>query len=853
MAQVVSYTVVPRLPEPLEKLRSIAMNMYWCWEPEAIELFFRIDRDLWTSTGQNPVLLLGRVSQQRLEELAHDDGYLTQLQRVAERQEEYLAANPWSERNPEAPEGFNVAYLSAEFGLHECISVYSGGLGVLAGDHLKAASDLGLPLAGLGLLYREGYHRQYLNADGWQQEQYPQNDFYNMPIRPELDSDGNQIVVGVDYPDREVKVRVWRCQVGRVPLYLLDCDFDQNEPDDRELTARLYGGDRDMRIRQEIMLGMGGVRALHACGVHPTMFHMNEGHSAFMTLERIRDVMRRDGLSWDEAIESVKTASVFTTHTPVPAGNDMFVPEMMTYYFEQYAEEVGITMEKLLALGRQNPADAREPFCMTVLALKLSSAANGVSQLHGETARAMWARTWQDVPEHETPITSITNGIHTRFWISRDLAGLFDRYIGPRWCNQPQDPSVWEAIDVIPDAELWRTHERRRERLVHFARRRLASQLEYRGAPNSEIQGAAEALDPEALTIGFARRFATYKRANLILMDPDRFRRILTNSEQPVQFIIAGKAHPQDNQGKEVIRRLIHFIREYDVRSHMVFIEDYDINVARYMVQGVDCWLNTPRRPLEASGTSGMKVSANGGLNISIPDGWWCEAEFLGENGWSIGRGETYEDPNEQDVVESEALYEIFEQEAAPAFYDCGRDGVPRQWVRRMKDAIRTIAPVFNTHRMVQEYTDRFYVPHTMRRNELRADGRKRCCALAKWKRRVYDAWDSVAIGEVKADRTQNLEFGAELNVSAQVTLDGLTPDDILVEVYYGDLDAHDRITQGRTAKMCCVSDAGKGKKFTYEGAIPCEKTGRQGFMVRVIPSHPDLANKHETRLITWA
>ncbi|MFP4172392.1 MAG: alpha-glucan family phosphorylase [Candidatus Hydrogenedentota bacterium] len=851
MAQVVSYTVTPRLPERLERLRDIAFNMYWCWQTEAIELFFRIDRELWDETNQNPVLLLGRVSQQRLEELAQDAGYLSQLDQVAARMDEYMAADIWRDNNPRTPEGFNVAYLSAEFGVHESISIYSGGLGVLAGNHLESASDLGLPLAGLGLLYREGYHTQYLNADGWQQELYPANDFYNMALTPERDSDGRHVKVEVDYPDRKVYARIWRCQVGRVPLYLMDCDFDENDPEDRELTGQLYGGDRDMRIRQEIMLGMGGVKALHACGVHPAIFHMNEGHSAFMALQRIRGLMQNEGLTWGHALETVKAASVFTTHTPVPAGNDMFSPEMMTHYFDKYAKDVGITMEELLALGRQDPADTREPFCMTVLALKLSSAANGVSELHGEVARGMWARTWRDVPQEEVPITSITNGVHPRFWISRDLAGLLDRYIGPPWVENPTDPEVWKHIDEVPDAELWRTHERRRERLVNFARKRLVSQLRYRGAPNSEVELASEVLDPEYLTIGFARRFATYKRGNLILMDPERFRRILTNPDRPVQFIISGKAHPQDHQGKEVIRNIIHYLRNYDVRSHIVFVEDYDINVARYMVQGVDCWLNTPRRPLEASGTSGMKVAANGGLNISVPDGWWCEAEGLAENGWSIGRGESYEDPDEQDLVESEALYEILEAEVAPIFYERGRESVPRQWVRRMKAAMRSINPIFNTHRMVQEYADRFYLPAATRRLELRADNRARSKALADWKRKVRQAWSDVAISNIESGATENIQFGETLTVQADVTLKALTPDDVTVEVYYGDLDPEGRILNGRTAEMNSVDGGPKGAT-RYEGHIPCEKTGQQGFMVRVVPSHPDLANKHETRLITW-
>ena len=854
MARILKYTVVPKLPPKLAKLMTIANNMWWCWDPEAIGLFFRMDRDLWVQTNQSPRRILGEISQERLEELAADESFRAHLDRVADRMDAYVSADPdrWRESYPEAPENFGVVYLSAEFGLHESVSIYSGGLGLLAGDHLKAASDIGLPFIGVGLLYREGYFRQYLNADGWQQERYPKNDFYNMSIELLRGKTGKEIIVEVAYPASIVKARIWRCQVGRVPLYLLDCDFEENEEDDRETTARLYGGDRDVRIRQEIMLGMGGIRALRKLGIHPTTYHMNEGHSAFMTLERIRDLVKKEGMTFRQAADSVKAGSVFTTHTPVPAGNDMFSPDTIKRYFSKYCEEVGITIDELLALGRQNPADGREPFCMTVLALKLSAMSNGVSKLHGEVARSMWARTWEGVPEDEVPVTSITNGVHTPFWISRDLAELYDLYIGPAWRLNPDDPDVWQHIDGVPDAELWRTHERRRERLVNFARRCLVAQLRNRGALAGEIESANEALDPEALTIGFARRFAAYKRATLFLMDPERLTRILTDEQRPVQLIIAGKAHPQDTQAKELIRRIVHYARQPEVRNRVVFLEDYDINVARYMVQGVDCWLNTPRRPMEASGTSGMKAAANGALNISVLDGWWCEAARPGENGWSIGRGESYDDPNEQDTVESEALYDIVEKEAVPMFYERGRDGVPRRWVARMKDSIRTICPVFNTHRMVREYAERFYIPLSIRRAGLRGDGRKRSFALTSWKEKVNETWARVQFRKVEAEESQGLPYGSSLPVVAELFLDSLTDEDVEVEIYYGDVNPSGQIPKGRTVTMKCTDRLGDGL-YRFEGAILCDKTGLQAFTVRVVPSHKDLANKHETMLITWA
>ena len=852
MPRVTKYTVVPRLPERIGRLLDIADNIWWCWDPEAIDLFFRIDRDLWVETHENPRRLLGEVSQLRLEELAKSDSFLAHLDRVWQRLQDYMASNTWLERNPQAPKEICIAYMSAEFGLHECISIYSGGLGVLAGDHLKAASDLGLPLAGIGLLYREGYFRQYCNADGWQQENYPRNDFCNMPITLVRDESGEPLVIEVEYPGHMVKAYVWKCQVGRVPLYLLDSDHEDNSRVDRAITGQLYGGDRETRIRQEIMLGMGGVIALHKLGLRPTTYHMNEGHSAFMTLQRVRDLVTQEGISFHHALETVKAGSFFTTHTPVPAGNDMFDPGMIDNYFRTFCKDAGINLNQLLALGRQNPNDSREPFCMTVLALKLSAGANGVSKLHGEVARNMWMQTWKDVPEHEVPITSITNGIHTRSWISRDLADLYDRYLGPDWVNSPDDQTIWKRIDEVPDTELWRTHERRRERLVNFARRRLLRQLTFRGAPSSERRQATEILDPEVMTIGFARRFATYKRSTLILRDPERLKRILTHPERPAQLIIAGKAHPADTQGKELIRQLIHFARDPDVRNHVVFLEDYDINVARYMVQGVDCWLNTPRRPMEASGTSGMKAAVNGALNISIPDGWWCEAELMGDNGWSIGKGEHYDSTEEQDLVESEALYEILEKEVLPMFYARGSDGLAREWISRMKTAIRTICPVFNTYRMVQEYSDRFYTPLSNRRLDFRKDDRKLAGILAEWKERVQKAWAQVHFFNIESGPTEGLLVGSNLQVSAEIHLGDLESEDVTVEIYYGDLDPHGEILLGRTMEMSCAKTLGNGN-YRFEGAIPCKDTGQQGFTLRIVPNHPDLAHKHETALITWA
>ncbi|HDP35431.1 MAG TPA: glycosyltransferase family 1 protein [Candidatus Hydrogenedentes bacterium] len=852
MARVIKYTVIPKIPERLGRLSDIANNLWWSWDPDAVELFFRMDRDLWIETGQNPRRLLGELSQERLEELAVSGSFLAHLERVASRLDAYMADGEWLSRHNNAPDDLLIAYLSAEFGIQESINIYSGGLGVLAGDHLKAASDLGVPLVGLGLLYREGYFRQYMNADGWQQEMYPKNDFHNMPIVMMRDDAGAPIEIEVPYPGRHVKAYVWRCQVGRIALYLLDCDHEANTLSDRSITGQLYGGDRETRIKQEIMLGMGGVIALKALGLHPTVYHINEGHAAFMMLERIKNLIDRDGITFNEAVEVVKVGSVFTTHTPVPAGNDMFDPAMIATYFKEYCEALGISVTELLALGRQDPSDTREPFCMTVLALKLSSASNGVSKLHGTVARNMWSRIWKGAPEDELPITSVTNGVHIPSWISRDLAGLFDRYLGPDWVATPHDQSVWERIDAVPDTELFRTHSRRRERLVNFARRRLVQQLTNRGTPGSEVRSAGELLDSEVLTIGFARRFATYKRGTLLFKNPERLRKILLNPEMPVQLIIAGKAHPQDTQSKELIREIIHFAHEPVLRNHIVFIEDYDINVARYMLQGVDCWLNTPRRPMEASGTSGMKAAANGALNISIPDGWWCEAEGLGENGWSIGKGESYDNTEEQDQIESEALYEIIENEVAPMFYNRGRDGLPREWIARMKTAIRTIAPMFNTYRMVLEYADRFYVPCCVRRHRLFENNRAPVYKLAEWKSWIRAHWAEVRVLNVESGRKENLQVGDSVEIVADVQLGQLQKDDVKVEIFHGGLDTLGQLPSGNRTLMDCIEEKEKGI-YRFKGYAPCDHTGQIGCTIRILPSHPHLGHEHEMGLIAWA
>jgi starch phosphorylase len=845
-----TFTVLPHLPERLQALQKVAYNLWWCWNHEAVALFRRVDADLFSALENSPVKLLGATDQARLEQLLHDDGFLAHMDRVAEALHNYMTGTTWfQEAYPEAND-FRVAYFSAEFGIHESIPIYSGGLGVLAGDHLKSASDLGLPLVGVGLMYREGYFRQYLNVDGWQQESYPENDFYNLPLIPETQADGAPLLVAVPIAGRDVWARIWRIQVGRVPLYLLDTNIPRNNPDDRQITGRLYGGDNDMRIRQEMILGIGGIRALRALGKVPTVCHMNEGHSAFSGLERIRCLMEEYGLAFAPAREAVTSGTCFTTHTPVPAGNDVFPAHLVDHYFSAYLPQLKIDRQEFLSLGRQNPRDDNEPFCMTVLAIRLANTTNGVSKLHGRVSRKMWRNIWPELPESELPITSITNGVHTRSWLAQEMAQLYDRYLGVRWVERPTDYGIWKRAENIPDEELWRTHERRRERLVAFARARLRSQLKRRGAPPAEISRADEVLDPEALTIGFARRFATYKRGSLIFRNLDRLTAIITNKDRPVQIIFAGKAHPRDHGGKELIAEILHIARRPEFRRRVVFIEDYDMNVARYLVQGVDVWLNNPRRPLEASGTSGMKVCCNGGINLSILDGWWVEG-YNQTNGWAIGAGEEYTDLTYQDDVESRAIYDLLEQEIVPLFYTRSSDGLPRGWLKVMKQSIGTCCPVFNTNRMVQEYVEKCYWPSAQRHVALAGDRLQRAQDLAQWRRRLGQSWTQVRIEAVEAKGNDPMQVGGQLEVKARVNLGNFSPDDVEVQLFHGAVDSFGDIPTPRTVTMS-HNGAHDGSTWTFYGNIPCRASGQHGFAVRVLPRHSDLASPFEPGLVCW-
>ncbi|HPS78702.1 MAG TPA: alpha-glucan family phosphorylase [Thermoanaerobaculaceae bacterium] len=843
--QIKTFQVIPRLPQRLAGLREMAYNIMWSWNEEMRALFVRLDRELWDKTYQNPVLVLGTIAQSRLDELAQDEGFLSNYDRTLAHFQAYMREGSWwDKRYKEKPV---IAYFSAEFGLAECLPIYSGGLGVLAGHHLKSASDLGVPLVGVGLLYQQGYFRQYLTADGWQQESYQDNDFYNLPVEPLQDKGGHPLTVEVRLAGRPLTIGVWRAMVGRVPLLLLDTNRPENPRDLQDITDQLYGGDQENRIRQEIVLGVGGLRALRAAGLDPEVCHMNEGHSAFLSLERIRVLMREHKLTFLEALEAVRAGSVFTTHTPVPAGFDIFPPEMVERYFGEYMQEVGIDREQLLAMGR---GDGNNGFNMAVLALRTTAYANGVSRLHGEVSRELFHRFMTNLPVEDVPIGHVTNGAHTRSCVSKEMSGLFDRYLGPDWWRHPGLSETWSAVDSIPDEELWATHERRRERLVAFSRQRLVRQMEQRGASGRDIERARGVLDTRTLTIGFARRFATYKRATLLFSDPERLKSILLNPERPVQIIFAGKAHPKDNEGKEVMKRVVGFCQNEELRRHLLFLEDYDLVMARYLVQGVDVWLNTPRRPMEASGTSGMKVLPNGGLNLSIPDGWWAEA-YQPEVGWTIGKGEEYEDLSYQDSVESNAAYELLEKDIVPLFYSRAVDGLPRAWIARMKKSMRMLTPAFSTNRMIWEYAERYYLPASRHFASLAADNMAKARAVSAWLTRVRAAWPEVRVESVDSVGPTAQCEGRGYDVRAVAALGKLSPDDVTVEIYFGPLDPDREITSPAAVAMTLEEKQDAGM-VRFRGTIPCERSGMIGYTVRVRPSHPDAPNLMATNLMTW-
>ncbi|MBD3369567.1 alpha-glucan family phosphorylase [Candidatus Fermentibacteria bacterium] len=844
------FNVAPALPSELEFLETLSHNLWWCWNPDAIELFRRINPRLWKEKDHNPFTFFCEIPQERFQALLEDDGFMSRMARVRERFEKEVSDA--GEKDRSDPERATIAYFSLEYGIHESLRIYSGGLGCLAGDHLKSSSDLDLPLVAVGLLYRCGRFHQYLDEEGWQQESWLENEVHHLPLRKVTNDRNSQIYVSIPLPEGRLMAAVWRADMGRVPLLLLDPNTTENPPELRSVGSYLYDSDREVRLRQEFLLGFGGFKALLRMGFDPPVCHMNEGHAAFAALARISHLVKDRGLDTRTAAEIVGRTSVFTTHTPVPAGNETFSSEVVGKHLKAMRDETGLDPSEVISWGRSPGNDSENgELNMTVLALRLSHFANGVSDLHGSTTRSMWSHLWPDRPEDEIPISHVTNGIHAASWVLSDIGDLLDSYLSPEWRTKQLDEDGMSQISQIPDEELWRAHETGRSRLVRTARELAERQYSARHATKAQIEEIRGVLNHDALTVGFARRFVEYKRAHLVLKNPQRLESILSNEDRPIQMIFAGKAHPADETGKSIIRELVRFAQRPGMRQRMVFLEDYDIQMARYLVQGVDVWLNTPRRPMEASGTSGMKAAINGALNLSILDGWWAEA-YDPDCGWVIGKGEEYDNTEYQDAVESNALYNLLEDEVIPCFYDRSESSIPLNWVRMMKSSIETAFSYFTTHRMVGEYDRLMYRPALEAHGELWENDAAKAQRLVQQAERLRSHWDGIGMGVPRTDRDISaLHVGDRFTVEAVVRLGELTPEEVDVEAYYGPVNSESKIVRTNVQKMQMVEETPDGG-LIYRQEVECRETGRFGLTARVVPSG-DEWRRLIPGFITWA
>ncbi|HWL35901.1 MAG TPA: alpha-glucan family phosphorylase [Frankiaceae bacterium] len=838
-------TVRASLPEPLAPLGELVMNLRWSWHTDSLDLFESVEPDVWEEVGQDPVRLLASVPRDRLASLAADKKFLRRLGDAYDDLQEYLNAPRWYQSLSGVPS--SIGYFSPEYGITEVLPQYSGGLGILAGDHLKTASDLGVPIVGVGLLYRTGYFRQSLSADGWQLEHYPALDPHGLPLHRVTAADGSPLRIEVGLPaGATLKAQVWRAQVGRVPLLLLDSDVEENAPPEREVTDRLYGGGTDHRLLQEMLLGIGGVRALRACGHEPEVFHTNEGHAGFLGLERIRVLVEEHGLDWDSALETVRAGTVFTTHTPVPAGIDRFPADLIETYFGGDNACHGVPVERILALGAEPEGDG-SVFNMAVMGLRLAQRANGVSKLHGVVSRGMFAGLWPGFEPSEVPIASVTNGVHAPTWVAREVMEMASREIP----SLTEDAKGWQDIAKVSDEDIWSVRSALRRRLVEDVRRRVRASWLLRGASPAELAWTDEILDPDVLTIGFARRVPSYKRLTLMLRDPSRLRSLLLDPERPMQLVVAGKAHPADDGGKALVQEIVRFADAADVRHRIVFLPDYDIGMAKVLLPGCDVWLNNPLRPLEACGTSGMKSALNGGLNLSIRDGWWDEL-FDGENGWAIPSADGVVDPDRRDDLEAAAIYDLLESAVLPKFYDRVR-GVPRRWTEMVRHTLGSLGPEVLASRMLRDYVNLLYRPASESAAALSAEGYAAARALAEWRLRIAKAWPHVVVSHVESSgHGDTPEIGSVVHLRALVSLGGLSPDDVSVEAAYGRVSDNDEITDASHLTLGCTEQTGDSQ-WAYEGDVPLSRTGAFGYTVRVLPRHESLASPAELGLITSA
>ena len=845
-------TVNPQLPKRIGRINEIANNLWWSWNTDFLRLFKIIDIDLWERCNKNPVKFLKAVAQDKLEVASKDVQFLKEYDKVVTDFDGYMnSKNTWFSAKYPENKGDLIAYFSAEYGLDQTIAIYSGGLGILSGDHLKSASDLGIPLVAVGLLYKNGYFNQRIDKYGMQQAEYRDLDLYDLPINPVKDIDGNDLIIYIKFPRRRIYLKVWEINVGRIKLYLMDSDIDLNNDEDRDTTARLYGGDQEMRIRQEIILGMGGVNLLRRLGLTPTIYHMNEGHSAFLNLEVIKNIIKEKQVSFEVARDIASSKTVFTTHTPVPAGNDIFPIGLVEKYFKDFWPRLGLSREEFLKLGMKPQEGLDSGFNMGIFALKIAGKKNGVSKLHGEVSRELFSDVWPHIAPSESPITYVTNGVHTCTWLAPKLKDLYNKYLIPYWQDNIHEDYVWEKIKTIPDDKLWKVHMDRKAKLIALVKENVTRRLRREGVSYDEIVEATSKLNPEALTIGFARRFATYKRATLIFKDLERITQILNDENKPVQLIFAGKAHPADREGADLIKYIHEISMKPQFKGKIFILENYNIEISRYMVSGVDIWLNNPRRPMEASGTSGQKASVNGVVNFSVLDGWWAEG-YNQKNGWSIGTNKEYSSYEEQDRADSESIYYTLENKIIPTYYNKDKDGISKGWMELMKNSIMSTGGKYSTARMLVDYTNQLYIPLCNLTKKYYND-LNRVTEYNAWKQNMYASWKDVQIEQLENNADNiTVDAGTSIDVKCSVVLPNIDPGSVRVEVYYGKFLEDGTVQDVKIIPMKMDGKEEENKKYYYTAKIDLSSGGNYGYSFRVMPQNEMLLDSANMDLVKW-
>ena len=845
-------TVNPQLPKRIGKLSEIANNLWWSWNTEFLRLFKIIDRDLWETCEKNPVKFLKRVSQDRLEAVVENTDFLREYDRHAKEFDDYVTSkNTWfSNKYPENKKDL-IAYFSAEYGLDQTIPIYSGGLGILSGDHLKSASDLGIPLVAVGLLYKNGYFHQKINENGEQETEYNNIELSNLPINPVKDENGEELKIYVKFEKRKVYLKVWQINVGRIKLFLLDSDIDENTPKDREVTLHLYGGDQEMRIKQEIILGMGGTNLLtRALGLNPTVYHMNEGHSAFLILELIKNIIKEKKVSFEVAKDIASSKTVFTTHTPVPAGNDIFPIGLVEKYFKEFWPRLGLDREEFLKLGMKPCTELEPGFNMGIFALKVAGKKNGVSKLHGAVSRELFGDVWPEIAANESPITYVTNGIHTCSWLAPSLKELYNKYLIPYWQDNIYKDEVWENINNIPNQELWGIHQKRKQKLFDIVKENTTNRLRKSGYSYEEINEITSKLNPNALTIGFARRFATYKRATLIFKDLERITQILNNADRPVQLIFAGKAHPADKEGQDLIKRIHEISMMPQFKGKIFLLENYNIAMSRYLVSGVDVWLNNPRRPMEASGTSGQKASVNGVINFSVLDGWWAEG-YNQENGWTIGTNAEFTSYEEQDIADSQSMYRTLEEKIIPTYYEKDENGISEKWMKIMKNSITSTGGKYSTSRMLVDYTNNLYIP-LCNLTKKYYENIDNVAEFNLWKKNLYTNWKDIIITQKNNLNNITMDAGNNIDVKCEVQLPNVDVSNVMAQCYYGKILDNGIVENVSIIPMKLSSKNEENKTYEYTAKIELKTGGNYGYTFRVMPKHEMLLDSENLNLVKW-